>query len=129
MLADDVELLNMPILFPADVEAVDPGAVPHCVSTGIVGEENHPAQEDIEDVGLLVAAFDVNLVFNDVTDDLLLLLPELLLGALVSTLLRLVEQPLLLGQLSGLEAVLGHSRQVVDSLSVAAPPAVVLRMI
>lgn len=78
-------------------------------------------------VGLLVAALDVDLVLDDVADHLLLLLTHLLLGApVLALLLGPVEEALLLGDLRGLDAVLGHRHQVVDGLVVAAVPAVEL---
>lgn len=87
VLADDVKLLLFSVLLSADVEAADPGAVPRHVDAQIVREEDDFTEEDVGDVGLLIASFDVYLVLDDVPDDLLLLLADLLFGAPVLALL------------------------------------------
>lgn len=124
---DEVELLLLSVLLPADGEAVDPGDVPGQVVAQVVGEEHDLTQEDVGQVGLLVAPFDVDLVFDDVPDHVLLLLADLLFGAPVfALLLGPVEEALLPGDFGGLDPVLGHRHQVVDGLPVAAVPAVIL---
>lgn len=124
---DNVELLLIPVLLPADGEAVNPGDVPGHVVGQVVGKEHDLTQQDVRQVGFLVAPFNVDLVFDDVTDHLLLLLPDLLFGAAVLALLfGAVQEALLLGDLGGLDPILGDSHKVVDGLVVAAVPAVVL---
>lgn len=125
---DDVELLLVSVLLPAYGEAVNPGDVPGHVVGQVVREEHDLTQQDVGQVGLLVAPLDVDLGLDDVADHLLLLLPHLLLGAPVLALLfGAVEQALLLGDLHGLDAVFRDGHQVVDGLVVAAVPAVVLQ--
>lgn len=125
---DDVELLLVSVLLPADGEAVDPGHVPGHVQAQVVGEEHNLTQQDVRHHGLLVASFNVNFILDNVSDHLLLLLPDLLLGASVlALLLGAIEETLLLGNLRGLDSVLGDRDQVVDGLVVAVEPAVVLK--
>lgn len=106
---------------------VNPGDVPGHVVGQVVGKQHDLTQQDVRQVGLLVASFDVNFVFYYVTDHLLLLLPDLLFGpAVFALLLGAVEEALLLGDLGGLDPVLGYRHQVVEGLIVATVPAVVL---
>lgn len=93
----------------------------------MIRKQDDFTHENVGDVGLLIASFDVDLVFDNVSDDLLLFLADLLFGSPVLTLLFVsVQQTLLFGQFSGLDAILGNRHQVADGLSVAAPPTVIL---
>lgn len=81
-------------------------------------------QEEITDLGFLVASLYIYFTFYNVLYNVLLLITNFLFGLFVSALLfGFSEQPLLLGNLHGLDAVLGHCGQVADGLVVAIPPA------
>lgn len=128
VLADDVKSLLVPVLLPTNGEAVKPRAVPRRVAEQMVREQDDFTEQNVRYIGLLIAAFDVDLVLDDVSDDLLLLLTDLLFGSPVLALLfGSVQQTLLLGQLGSLDAIFGNGHQVVDGFRVAAPPAVILQ--
>lgn len=94
----------------------------------MVREQNDFTEQDVRYIGFLIATFDVYLVLDDVSDDLLLLLADLLFGSPVLALLfGSVQQSLLLGQLRSLDAIFGNGHQVVDGFRVATPPAVILQ--
>ncbi len=94
----------------------------------MVREQNDFTKQNIRYIGLLIAAFDVYLVLDDVSDNLLLLFTDLLFGAPVLALLfGSIQQTLLLGLFSSLDAVFGNGHQVVDGFGITTPPAVILQ--
>lgn len=94
----------------------------------MVREQDDFTQQNVRYVGLLIATFDVDLVLDDVSDNLLLFLADLLFGSPVLPLLfGSVEETLLLGQFGSLDAIFGNGHQVVDGFCVATPPAVILQ--
>lgn len=108
-LADEVESLLLPVLFAFDIKVIDPPAVPSYVRAQVKRSQDDLKQEEVPDLGFLVAPFYVYLTFDNVLDDALLLVPDLFFGLLVFPfLLGFPEQSLLLGNLCCLDAVFGH---------------------
>lgn len=81
-------------------------------------------QEKVTYLGFLTAPLYIYFTFYNVLYDVFLLVTNFLFGLFVSALLfGFPEQSLLLGNLHGLDAVLGHRGQVADCLVIGIPPA------
>lgn len=108
-LAYEVEPLLLPILSASDVKVIDPPAVPSYVRAQVKRSEDDLEQEEVTDLGFLVAPLYVYLTFYNVLYDALLLVTDFFFGLLVFPFLfGFFEQSLLLGNLCCLDAVFGY---------------------
>lgn len=108
-LAYDVKPLLLPVLLAFDVKVIDPPAIPGYVGAQVDRGEEDLEQEEVPNLRFLVAPLYVYLTFYNTLYDVLLLITDFFFGLLVFPLFfGFFEQSLLLGDLCGLDAVLGH---------------------
>lgn len=82
-LPDNVKSLFLPVLFAFDVKVIDPPTIPGYIRAQVNRGEDDLKQEEVPNLGFLVAPLYVYFTFYNVLYDVLLLITDFFFGLLV----------------------------------------------